>query len=426
MLRLNYFEPFQSKSSGHEDQLTRAYLVVLRFSPTALLMFYELISRGSNKLPPISEVQLDNIQFDTQKTNIEKYLASKVLSVLLTDKQFKLEQKVENSEREARYDGIIRFSDELLIIIENKPKSINVWEDQLSPNLKNQSNEIELISEVVLVEWKEIIGTLNSLVSMHSISGSERMMITDFLDYVNRHFSFLNPYDNLALCKNDYHLINQRLESILEQISANGEVGYQPKWRSFYLETGLEGIRMVVFGVEMLESENKYNLQVGFYFGDTQHQSRKFYESNIPYQKIEDLKSLNWTSRPNFHISYMQAQVVGFNTPNGKSRDYYEYWLNNQNEIYQRKQEDLSNCLEKLSDLDIIKFDAEKRKEVNDKVLETNRDRLNLCPGFVLTYSINSNDAIEMDNKKELVDFIKEKVRNGLSILDKELLFLEN
>lgn len=424
MSRLNYFEPFQSKSKGHEDQLTRAYLVVLRYSPAALLMFYELISKNSDTLPSMSEIQLDNIQFDTQKANIGNYLASKVLSVLLTDEQFKPEQEVANSDRGARYDGIIRFSDELLVLIENKPKSSDVWEGQLSPNLKNKGNEIELIPKPAIVEWKQIIKTLNSLTLLDSIGG-EKTIILDFLDYVNRHFSFLNPYDNLALCKSDLYLISQRLKSVLEEISESGEVGYQPKWRTFYLETGLEEIRMVIFAVNKSENEEKYELQISLYFADTQHQAQKFYENRISYQRIQELEGANWVSWPNFHISYMQTHILGFKTSAVTNQDYYEYWLNHQNEIYQRKKEELSELLKTLSDSGIIDFDGAKQDDLNDRVLNTSRDRLNLCPGFVLSYSIDSIGAIEMDKKNELADFIKKKVREGLSLLDKELLFIK-
>jgi len=106
---------------------------------------------------------LDDLRFDTQKTHIDNYLASKVLSVLLTDEKFVPENEVVGSDRRARYDGIIRFSDELLVLIENKPKSSDVWEGQLSPNLKNHENEIELLPKPAVVEWKQIIKTLNSL-----------------------------------------------------------------------------------------------------------------------------------------------------------------------------------------------------------------------------------------------------------------------
>ena len=46
MSHMNYFEPFQSKSIKHEDQLTRAFLVVLRYSPSAILMFYDRVQQS--------------------------------------------------------------------------------------------------------------------------------------------------------------------------------------------------------------------------------------------------------------------------------------------------------------------------------------------------------------------------------------------
>jgi hypothetical protein len=424
MSRLNYFEPFQSKTAWHEDQLTRAYLVVLRYSPTSLLMFYELISKSVSGLPSISEIKLDDLRFDTQKTDIDNYLASKVLSVLLTDEKFVPENEVVGSDRRARYDGIIRFSDELLVLIENKPKSSDVWEGQLSPNLKNQENEIELLPKPAVVEWKQIIKTLNSLISLHSIGGGEKTIIDDFLDYVNRNFSFLNPYDKLALCKTDFYLIQQRLKSILEEIPKSGEVIYQPKWKKFYLETGLEEIRMVIFEVKPSENDEKYELHISLYFADTQTQARRFYKNRIPYQRIAELEAANWTSRPSFHISYMQTSIIEFETSAVSNQDYYEYWLKHQHEISQRKKEQLSEFFKKLGDSGIIVFDGTKQNELNDKVMNTGRNRLNLCPGFVLSYSIESIDAIEMDKKDELADFIKRKLIEGLSLLDKELLFL--
>ena len=424
MSRLNYFEPFQSKPGWYEDQLTRAYLVVLRYSPASLLMFYELISKSVSGLPSISEIKLDDLRFATQKTDINNYLASKVLSVLLTDERFVPENEVSNSDRCARYDGIIRFSDELLVLIENKPKSSNVWEGQLSPNLNNQNNEIELVSKPAVIEWKQIIKTLNSLILLGSIGGGEKIIIDDFLDYVNRRFSFLNPYDNLALCKTDHYLIQQRLKSILEEISKSGEVIYQPKWKTFYLETGLEEIRMIIIGVKSSENDEKYELHISLYFADTQHQAQKFYQSKIPYQKIRELEDDNWAVWPNFHISYMQTQVTGFKTSIVSNQNYYEYWQNHQGEIYQRKKEELSDFLNVLADSNVIKLDRAKQNELNNKVFNTNRDRLNLCPGFVLSYSINSDIAVEKDNKNELADLIKKKIDQGLSILDKPLLFI--
>ena len=114
--------------------------------------------------------------------------------------------------------------------------------------------------KISISQWKQIIKSLSSLVLLDSIGGAERMIIVDFLDYVNKNFSFLNPYDNLALCKTDYYLIYQRLKTILEKIPKSGEVVYQPRWKTFYLETGFQEIRMVIFRANPSENDNKYDL----------------------------------------------------------------------------------------------------------------------------------------------------------------------
>ena len=42
MDRLNYFTPY-SRGSRHEDQLTRAFLAVLRLVPSARMAFIDLV-----------------------------------------------------------------------------------------------------------------------------------------------------------------------------------------------------------------------------------------------------------------------------------------------------------------------------------------------------------------------------------------------
>jgi hypothetical protein len=40
---LNYFEPYVSKNPWHEDQLTRAFLVTMRFVPLVQAAFLDLV-----------------------------------------------------------------------------------------------------------------------------------------------------------------------------------------------------------------------------------------------------------------------------------------------------------------------------------------------------------------------------------------------
>ncbi|MDP3684110.1 MAG: hypothetical protein Q8S01_09275, partial [Ignavibacteria bacterium] len=80
MNHLNYFEPYQSKSVRHEDNLTRAFLVVLRHSISSLMLFYDqaiksCITTRSKKgktfsLPFFSELDYKNLTYHTQKSEV--------------------------------------------------------------------------------------------------------------------------------------------------------------------------------------------------------------------------------------------------------------------------------------------------------------------------------------------------------------------
>lgn len=435
MSHLNYFEPYNKKKINHEDQLTRAFLVVLRFSPTTLLMFNDLVFNSCIKiaslkksnvdLPRISEVELDNIIFETQTSDLKNISANKILSVLITDEAFEPTQKIKNCSRGARYDGIIAFSDSLLFLIENKPKSYNVWEEQLSPNLKNKSREVELIEVPAIIEWKQLIKQLNTIININSIGGCEKLIIMDFLDYVDENFSFLNPYDNLSQCKNDFNLLTRRLKNILlDIVKIKDSVRYQVKWKNNIIEIGFPEIRMIIFSFHFVDEDN-YNLIISLYFGDTQNQSKNFYQNNINYETILKLQNKGWQFRPDFHISFMQTHLVWFATQSQGIKKYYEYWMKNSKHIKQQPKELLLKYLDNLKNVGIIEINSKELSEIHEKVLNTNRNTINICPAFVLYYSIKSDFALKLDKQNQLNIEIRKKIKEGLSILQRPVTFLK-
>ena len=90
MDRLNYFRPYESKGAGHEDQLTRAFLVVVRMVPLALSAFLDLvreyqISRHvARLLPSFSEVTVQPFSPSTQKAAIPQ-TTGRLISIIMTD-----------------------------------------------------------------------------------------------------------------------------------------------------------------------------------------------------------------------------------------------------------------------------------------------------------------------------------------------------
>jgi len=72
---LNYFEPYESKKTSHEDQLTRAFLVVMRFVPLAQAAFLDLVREaqqrnGSELIVPALTAMDSECSIETQVSAI--------------------------------------------------------------------------------------------------------------------------------------------------------------------------------------------------------------------------------------------------------------------------------------------------------------------------------------------------------------------
>lgn len=438
MSRLNVFESFQSKHASHEDQLTRTFLVVLRCSPASLLFFYDYVYISVNKLinqkklqtiiPSISEIDFEKMEIETQKSNIKDLLCDQLISVLITDQIFdKPLQDIAISERGARYDGIVSFPDRLTLLIENKPNYYNVWDEQLHPSLLSLADvdkEIELVKVPALLEWKEIIKKLSKLLPLNSINGTEKIIIEDFLEFIDSYFPSLNPYDNFAQCKNYLPHLKRRANNILKSLVVDeNTVKYHRGWANSYIETSFEEIRMV--GLIIREENNIWYLRIELWFGDTMNQARSFYNSNIQFEEILSLANQGWQYDANFHISHIQHHLIWFSTSNNEKETYYDYWSKNYNNIRQYSKDDLPRYLDELGELKIIDMNEEIRIKVEQEIINTNRNYFNVCPGFGLVYEYDSIKAVELDKQDKLIPEIKTKIAEGLSILNKNIDFLK-
>lgn len=160
MDKLNYF------SGGNENDLTRAYLTLLKHSCISFITFIEYCKSKHHivepeKLLSLFEIIDQGYEIRTQVGTFE-ITTNYLLSVLITDKTFELENsKIQTSERKAIYDGVVSCGNALTIILENKPRSTNVWFDQLNPSIKNLLPDLVIYSKPCLLEWKEIVNHLS-------------------------------------------------------------------------------------------------------------------------------------------------------------------------------------------------------------------------------------------------------------------------
>jgi hypothetical protein len=417
MDRLNYFNSYQSKEDWHEDKLTRAYLVLLKHSFHAFATFFDYCRSKQDFVKDekqffLPELVEEGWDIETQRGNPE-INTNWLLSVLITDATMQASESAINpDERNARYDGIISFGSSLTLLIENKPRSGNVWFGQLNPSKENLSDETLIYKKPALLEWKEILRHLNHLTELPTISGYEKIMIEDFLEYVNTHFAYLNPYDRFDMCKGNPELIERRISYLLRSIVRDeGIVQYHHGW-GYVIKTPYQEISQI--GLVLEKDANSWWLDLNLFFGDTQRQAASFYGAN----PVIDHLNQNWEQRPNFHVSYQRTNLVWFKSSEPDS--YIEFWKKNLAEIYQHKKEDVPKYLKWLADEKIIEISEEVVEKLDKKFYNTAMPVLNICPGFGFIFTIPGKKAEELDKKGELRKMILDAIKEGLLITGKD------
>ena len=195
MDRLNHFTPYNRKESHHEDQLTRALLVTLKYVPMAQALFIDLVREAQieggseSPIPPLSYRDSEISSIETQVTKIRAE-EGRLVSIVLSDDQWKQTHVVKASSRRAVYDGIILHEPGWILIIENKPRSESIWPEQLNPSLA-QDSQIEIDPVLVNLSWRSVIEHLSSLAERNLVVGAEKLILDDFFDFVDKHFTYL-------------------------------------------------------------------------------------------------------------------------------------------------------------------------------------------------------------------------------------------
>src|SRR5215831_16002723 len=124
--RLNFFEPWERSPANHENQLTRALLVVLRYCPIAHQAWLSLVDAAASSRLILHS--LPRPTFDTQRAQIlgsehqpKTNEPIKGISVLFAaDASNEVQGAVLESDRGQVLDGIIRYGDNSVIVLESK------------------------------------------------------------------------------------------------------------------------------------------------------------------------------------------------------------------------------------------------------------------------------------------------------------------
>ena len=404
MNRSNLFNPFDSRSRQSEDRLTWAFVVGLKYDPSLQSLLRELVE---SRLPP--ELRKYGNTWEPANVSTQtkwiKSTTNLLVSVLLTDARIQEEIRVEWSDREPRYDGVIEYPNGLTLIVENKPSHGNVWEEQLSPSRASFSGEIDdvyLYSSAICLEWSEILEGVLRYADSGIAPFSSREIARDFLSFVEEVHPALTPYRTFELCGERPEALERRNASLLATLAS--ETGLE-NW-GYLFRPGKIAERVFI----SISESKPWKLQVELFPANTVTQARHFYNAvdRESFLSLEEWKvelDLHFFSWPPSSWNWIGARSAW------ETRDYLDYFSQ---ASYGRMDRDrlLSLAEQYVREGLITSEDLDK---IRDLFRNTNIQRLNVVPGFYIYREWDLDTVIELEKRGELKEYIIDALATPLA-----------
>jgi hypothetical protein len=302
---LNVFEPYRELSRGHEDQLTRAAMIVLRMVPLARETLLQAIGEGS--LSGLPECSLD-----MQATHVVASPAGdsaprgRLVSVFLTPdiEPFALAEEVTETDRGQRFDGVLRFDPELVVVVESKVCHRWARRDGHRVAELNLRGARFAQRRTCLLPWHDLLESWMRLVELDVLGTAERALVTDMLDYAHRDFAHLLPFGSLRRAGSDPTRRQRRLRSLLAQ--ATGVAPERGSLVHVRLDTAL-GVVSFQRAALMVEQEM---LTLHIWPGELKHQAEYLYAEGRAVRLCElAAPGAPWLVEPQPLLGYRNAPV---------------------------------------------------------------------------------------------------------------------
>lgn len=390
MNRSNLFNPFDSRSIEHEDRLTWAFLVALKYDPALQNFLRELVE---SRLPP--ELRKHGNTWEPANVSTQtKWIESSTIplvSILLTDAPIQEKIRVQWLDRpDPRYDGVIEYPNCMTLIIENKLHHGDVWKDQLSPSQASFSDvidDVDLHDSAVCLEWSEVLEGVLKYADSDIAHFSSREIAHDFLSFVEEVHPELTPYRTFKLCGERPEALERRNASLLATLAS--DTGLE-NW-GYLFRPGKIGERVFI----SISKSKPWKLQVELYPADTVTQARYFYNA-IDKEAFLSLKE--WEIEPNLHFSFVSKHLIWAET-DLETREYLDRFSDESS--YGKMDR---NRLLRLA----VQWEREGLimagglNEIKDQFKNTERQSLNVVPGFSVTREWDLDTVIELEKRGEL------------------------
>jgi hypothetical protein len=402
---LNFFSPYERLPAGHENQLTRALLLLLRMSPLAHVEWLRLV------LPGRALRTLPHAEFNTQRRAVrtenhgDGAEHAELISVFLAPERPQSSGgAVVESDRRQVLDAIIDY-EELITVIENK---VFEADDLQARQINLNGTGVQLVDgkQVVVVVWRDLLEALAGLRESALVRGAEAALLDDFLTYVEDHFPDLGPFRTLSLCNGAPNRIERRLRQVLGE-AANTEAERSPSGPR--VETPAE----TVAGRDAYLTTVDGNLiQLALYPADTLGQAEHFFKRPMAIDGVRKLAATDgWTVKPNFHFGHMQRGFC-WTTSEIELDDYLSLWQSRTPSERSVTRDDWDDYWRWLIDKEIAR--PGDRLEFDHHFTHTARKTATPRPGLMLARCWTVEEAEELDSRREFAPAVRKALQEAL------------
>nr|WP_090341726.1 hypothetical protein [Mycolicibacterium malmesburyense]CRL71783.1 appr-1-p processing domain-containing protein [Mycolicibacterium malmesburyense] len=411
---LSIFRPYD-RDAKHEDQLTRAALIVMKLVPLARDAFLALCHCGQLSSLPKPQFAMQTGKLVPLGIETEEHEVEELVSVLLgPHEDFEAQEPNLAATRKARYDGVIQYGSSLVVVIESK-----LYATATQQHVEiNTGGLMPKTSRISPVRWQDLLDRWWNLLELGVLGPAESDVLNDFFDNAEENFSDLLPYTDLERCADNPGRRVRRLRTILERAT-----GFSADVRDALGHAGVKfpGDHVIAFDRASLYVHGT-DIVLSFWPAELAGQYKAVYSDPA---KVEELVALTdnpgWQIHGNFHLSFWHASVPRRWYPDRKlpGQVYAKQWLEDFSDqrAGRRPREELKDTGFRRWLVQRGYATASEMTSLDEWADKLPMDKFDVRPGIQMTRSWPYTEAVSLDKAGKLTLAVHDAINELLTAL---------
>lgn len=418
---LSIFRPYE-RDAKHEDQLTRAALIVMKLAPLAHEAFLSLGGCQPLSALPRPRFEMQTEQLVPLDPDAEDPEVAELVSVFLGPHEDLVAAQEPNlaSERRARYDGVIQYGSHLLVVIESKLYADASEQQSLEINSKGLAHKK---SRWVLVRWQELMDRWWNLMELGILGPAEAEVLNDFFDNAEENFGDLLPYTDLERCGDHQGRRLRRLRTILEKATR-----FSAEVRDVLGHAGVKFPRNQVVAFDRVSLYIKgSDVVLSAWPAELAPQYKRVYSDP---KKVDALIALTkdpaWHLYANFHLAYWRSSVPQrwYPTQHLLGPIYVQQWIEDfqDHRAGRRPREELKDPSFRQWLMKRGYAPESEMESLDEWANKLPMDKFDVRPSIQVTRSWQFTDAVARDRTGQFIAEVHESINQILAALGEKQL----